>query len=145
MTENEGADRPSAAEQAAEAVPKPRARIVGGPARTETVQLQWPVEFDGATYAAVTITRPTVGALSDFLERRRQQEIDGTAPRTFRWPVYDVPDEVMDCLDPDDDDRVAEVAARFLPLRLRMAEDAARAESATQPSGGTSGGATQSP
>ena len=90
----------------------PVARIVSDKERARTVDLEWPVEFDGVLYESVTIRRLTTKEVVDFLETM-------AGKGDVRWPMYDVPDAVLDALDDDDAFRLDEVVKGFLPRRFQ--------------------------
>ena len=89
---------------------------IGGAKRSETVTLDWPVEYDGKVWTEITVSRMTVGELQTFFS----DDSDGKV-----LPMFDAPPEVMNGLDPDDDDNIKEVVMRFFPRRLRPAADTA--------------------
>ena len=91
-------------------------KFVGGPPRSEVVKLDYPVEFDGKLWTEITVRRMTAAEVSDWASRARAAD-DAT---DIRFPMFDAPNEVMDGLDVDDDERVQEVASRFLPRRFRV-------------------------
>jgi hypothetical protein len=100
------------------------ARIVSERPRRQTVDLEWPVLFEGREYRSITLIRLTAGDVSRF-----QDEIErllrSNSDTKVRLPLFRdedgalIPDAVMDAL--DDDDRLAldEAAANFLPRRFR--------------------------
>ena len=100
------------------------ARIVSDRPRAATIELDWPVEYAGRVFAAITVARLTAGEVARF-----QDEIVGLlesgADSKVRLPLFrdedgaPIPDAVMDAL--DDDDRLAldEAALSFLPRRFR--------------------------
>lgn len=87
--------------------------------RSDTVPLDWPIVFNGATYSAITVRRPTVADLAAYFARVRAVQAAGGNATSLPLPMYDAPDEVLGALDPDDDERVDEVTKRFLPRRFR--------------------------
>lgn len=94
---------------------KPAApRLLGN--RSEVVPLQYPVEYDGRVWTAITVSRMTLAQIRDFIA-----DIARDADKA-RLPMFDAPPEVMDSLDPDDDDLIGEVVERFMPRRLRPAD-----------------------
>lgn len=108
-----------------------KAKIAGGPSRSKVVKLTWPVEYDGTIYDQITVRRLTVGEIDDHLRLNQDLVNAGTPPKYFRWPMFDVPEEVLVALDPDDEDELNKVAEDFLPRRLKAARDEALAEAAT--------------
>lgn len=84
-------------------------------ARFEEVRLDWPFTFEGRRYETITVRRMTMKDVSAFVAKAKE-----AGPGALvHYPMFDVPDEVLDLLDPDDDDRVSEVVERFLPRRFR--------------------------
>lgn len=98
-----------------EEAPVKEARIVSPKERTATVELDWPIEFDGKTWNEVTIGRVTGKEVDEYLTA-----VLGGDTRTM-LPVVKCPVEVYDALDDDDRFRVEEAALPFLPRRLREA------------------------
>lgn len=102
------------------------ARIVSDRPRFKTIDLDWPVEFDGKIYKSVQIVRLTAGDVARF-----QDEIEALLKSDpngrVRFPLFkdedgnDIPQEVMDAMDSDDRDNIDEAAASFLPRRFRVA------------------------
>lgn len=106
---------------------RPLPRFVGGKPREQVVELDWPMEFDGKIYERVTIRRLTVAEIAAFTEHAMKE---GNP-----WPaMFDLPREVLEALDPDDQDRIADVALDFLPRRLRTLAESQAAEQ-TPPAG----------
>ena len=105
----------SVVEQTAPAAPK----FAAGKLRSETVPLEWPIEYDGKTYATVTVSRPTIAELDEWRDRIAGMKDAGQDVSKERLPMFDAPTPVLEALDPDDEDRVSEVAGRFLPRRFR--------------------------
>jgi hypothetical protein len=106
-------------------------RFVGEGLRSEVVKLDWPLEFAGKVYDAITVRRPTAGEVRTFHEQAEAWKSGDPIPRL---PLYDVPPEVIEALDDDDDLRLGEVVQRFLPQRFR----AALAQQRSPASGGAS-------
>ncbi|CAH1649641.1 phage tail assembly protein [Chelatococcus asaccharovorans] len=93
--------------------------FVGGQPRSQTVALEYPLELDGVRYDAVTVRRLTVAEVSAYAEAlTAARDADQPAPR---FPMFDVPDAVLDHLDDDDAEAVNKVALDFLPRRFRDA------------------------
>lgn len=103
------------------AAPVAPPRFVAAADRSETVPLLWAIEFDGRVYTEITVRRPDTAAVDAWSARVREMKEAGGDPMTIPLPLYDAPDEVILALDPDDDDRISEVAGRFLPARFRTA------------------------
>lgn len=85
---------------------------VPGKSRTQTIPLDWPLEFDGKTYEAVEICRSTIGAWRAYFEA-----LD--AGERIAMPCFADPLEVMDSLDADDDEKVQAAVELFFPKRFR--------------------------
>ena len=97
----------------------PVARFVDADRRSETVMLDWPINYDGKVYDRLTVRRVTAGEVARFVEAVRAAPAEVRA--TMRLPMVDAPDAVLVAFDPDDDDKVDEVISRFLPRRFRAA------------------------
>lgn len=80
--------------------------------RFRTIDLTWPLEYDGKVYDRVTVRRMTGIDLIAFVEQPR----DSAAPTL---PMFDVPQAVIDALDPDDAELVNKAVQDFLPRALR--------------------------
>jgi hypothetical protein len=94
-------------------------RFANEAGRTERIDLDWPVIFDGKTYDHIIARRMTASEVADFVEEVRAMP-EGERNRA-RLPIFMAPAEVLAMLDADDDDKLGEVADRFLPRRFRAA------------------------
>ena len=103
-------------------------RFVAAEGRSEAVSLEWSVEYAGKIYSSVTVRRMTAGEVATFVEHVRS--LPPTERYKARFPMFDVPDAVLDMLDADDDERLGEVVGRFLPRRFRAATDNSPASAA---------------
>ena len=92
---------------------------IGGAKRSETVTLEWPVEYDGKVWTEIEVRRMTASHIRDFYESLGDED-----SKPARFPMFDAPDVVMDALDVDDEMKVQEVAQRFLPRRVTGAKEA---------------------
>lgn len=103
--------------------------LIGGN-RFKTVELQWPVLWNGREITAVNIRRMTAKEVGQYIEQIREKD----APA--RFPMADLPDAVLDELDDDDADRIDAAIMDFLPQRLRRLIDGTSqsAGDATSPS-----------
>jgi hypothetical protein len=123
---------PGVAEALAAGEPKPAVapppaapRFIGGAARSTTISLDWPVEYDGVVYEGIVLRRLTTDEVAKFLDKINGQPAD--AKVTF--PVFrtaddsEIPDEVLSALDDDDMTKLNEAAASFLPRRFRAAPE----------------------
>ncbi len=116
----------------APAVPaKAPPRFVGGALRFMEVPLRYPVEFDGITYEAIPLRRPSAAEVRAYFEA-----LASIGPEEWlHFPIYQhadgtpIPPEVIEHLDPDDFDAVQEASADFLCARLRRLQEASRESS----------------
>ena len=122
------APAPVAPAPAAEDAP----RFVGGRLREMTHRLDFPVEFRGKLYETITLRRPNAAEVGLWFERLAAvTAIDPNA--SLHFPIFldetgqPVPVEVLDFLDGEDDERIMEASADFLPPRLRRMQEAAAA------------------
>lgn len=81
-------------------------------ARTKTIKLEWPLEYDGVTYTEVTARRLTG---KDILSVRKLAASGGDMETAMFAMVCDIPVEVIEALDAQDVMRVVEAAQDFLP------------------------------
>lgn len=122
-------------------------RYVGGKPRSHRVELQWPIEFRGRTYAAITLRRPNAIEVGRFFERLL--ELAASDPRqVLHFPIFvdddgePIPAKVIDFLDGDDEEAVMQHTEDFLPARFRRFREARRPASA--PLAGANTGPTSS-
>lgn len=103
---------------------KKPARIVSDRPRSKTIELQWPIEFNGREYRSVTVARLTAGEVAEFqaeIEKLMANDPDAKV----RFPLFRdengevLAEDVMDALDDDDRFALEEAAADFLPRRFR--------------------------
>lgn len=99
--------------EAAPAAP-PVARIVAVRPRSKVVELDWPIEYDGKTYAQVTVSRMSAQQVSEFITAAKETG-------NSHLPMFDVPHAVIDALDPDDAETVEGVVQSFLPRAFKTA------------------------
>lgn len=97
-------------------------RIISSKPRNRTVDLEWPIEYEGRMYDRIVVRRMSTAEVVTFVDAARQARVgDGDV----RLPMFDtvdgtpVPLEVIDALDPDDAAAVNEAVADFLPRSLR--------------------------
>ncbi|MFN3891985.1 MAG: phage tail assembly protein [Beijerinckiaceae bacterium] len=96
-----------------EAPPPPAApRFVGGPVRSRTVTLEYPLEYDGKLWTEITVRRASAGDVEAFVAAVQRGE-NPTLPMT------DAPAAVLDALDADDFETVNKAINDFLPRALR--------------------------
>jgi hypothetical protein len=100
------------------------AHITGDRPRAKTVPLEWPVEYAGKVYDAVTLVRLTAGDVIKF-SRELETALKNDPDAPVRFPIFKddsgapIPDEVLDALDDDDRMTLDEAAVDFLPRRFR--------------------------
>ncbi len=105
----------------APATPAPAPTFANAAGRIRAVPLDWPVDYDGRTYAEIHIKRLSAAEVAAFVDGLKDGE-------KFRWPIFvdadgaAVPPAVLDHLDDDDSLRLDEVARDFLPRRFRGTE-----------------------
>ena len=93
MTEN---NETTAGVETAPAAQAPAApQFVNAKKRFRTIKLEWPLNYNGQTYDAVTVHRMTGQEVADFIKASNDEVA------TARLPMFDVPVEVIDALDPD--------------------------------------------
>lgn len=103
---------------AATAPPEPP-RFVDDTGRTERIPLSYPVTYAGVVYDHIVARRMTAGEVADFVEKVRA--LPEAERARVQFPIFQAPPEVLAALDTDDDDKLGEVADRFLPRRFRGA------------------------
>jgi hypothetical protein len=118
-------------------------RFVGGRPRSMEVRLDFPIEFRGRLYEAITLRRPSAAEVGAWFERLA--EVTAADPSAaLHFPIFvdetgdPIPREVLDFLDGEDDERVMELSTDFLPPRFRRMQEAASAAS-TLPAGADTG------
>ncbi len=94
-------------------------RYVDESGRSEVVHLLYPIEYAGRIWAEITVRRPTAAMVRDWSRRVLAAKEAGVDTSDIPPPVFDAPDAVVNFVDPDDDDRLEEVARRFLPRRFQ--------------------------
>lgn len=92
---------------------KPEAKIISPKARSTSVALEWPVEFDGTTYESITIRRVSGKEVDDFVTAATSGDGAG-----LKAPMIDCPREVYEAMDDDDRLKLEVALIPFLPLRL---------------------------
>lgn len=105
-------DDMTSAPEAASAVDKPVAKVLGE--RTRTVDLEWPVEFDGKVWRQITVRRVSGEEVAEFFRA-------GDETRLLR--MYDCPAEVIAALDADDYAAVNKAVHDFLPRAFRGSDE----------------------
>ena len=92
--------------------------------RSKTIDLSWPISFDGRVYQAITLIRLTAGDVSKFQDELEALLRDNP-DAAFRFPIFrdetgaPIPADVLDALDDDDRFELDRAAADFLPRRFR--------------------------
>jgi hypothetical protein len=106
------------------------ARIVSKTPREKTVNLSWPVEFDGKLYESVTIKRISGKEVRDYFELLADEDNEGDVIPPF---LENIPQEVWDCLDDDDRFLIEEQSEDFMPRRLKALIQSAPGTSSDTP------------
>jgi hypothetical protein len=109
----------------------PAPLFLGDRPRSHSVRLEWPVEYMGTRYEAITVRRLTTAEVAAFMQKvaEHHEANPEAADEVMRFPIFfdergePVPDEVMDGLDDDDAVPLNEAAVRFLPRRFRAATE----------------------
>lgn len=96
----------------------PVVRFVDEEGRREVVTLLYPLEVDGRIWSEIVVRRTTVAEVRDWTRRVVAAKAAGDDDPNIPLPVFDAPEAVLDALDPDDEDRLEEVARVFLPRRF---------------------------
>jgi hypothetical protein len=107
------------------------ARIIDRSKIEDTVTLEYPIEFNGTVWDRITVRSPAVRDIAEFSAR-----VAASDKPNFRLPMFDAPDDVLDALHLDDEDKLNEVALRFLPRRFQAdtgAKSSASDSGATSP------------
>ncbi len=100
------------------------ARFLSERPRRKTIDLEWPVSFEGREYRSITLIRLTAGDVSKFQEEI-EQLLKNTPDAALRFPIFrdannaPIPDAVLEALDDDDKFELDRAAADFLPRRFR--------------------------
>ena len=106
------------------ALPEKEARFLSERPRWKTIDLEWPVSFEGREYRSITLIRLTAGDVSRFQEEI-EQLLKNNPDAALRFPIFrdannaPIPDAVLDALDDDDRFELDRSAADFLPRRFR--------------------------
>lgn len=81
--------------------------------RTQVIELEWPFEFEGRSYSALTFRRPRAPDLQKLNEGPQTDK--GLAERSLRMiaDLAEVSPAVIDCLDPED---IASINAWLEPI-----------------------------
>ena len=127
------------------AKPRPPAPApIGGPLRSLTIPLAYPLGYDGREFRAITLRRPTSAEVGRFFEDLIVGADPDEAGLLF-FPVFyaedgaPVPNVVLASLDDDDRADVMERVADFLPRRLQALRGS------TPPASGADTGADTAP
>lgn len=121
---------------------KEAARIVADRPRAKTINLEWPIAFDGKEYRKITLARLTAADVAKF-QTELESLLASNPDASLRFPLFRdeagelIPNEVLDALDDDDRYELDRAALDFLPRRFR-----ALAESDSAPAGGENTGPT---
>jgi hypothetical protein len=103
---------------AAEAAPPAPPQFVDAAARRKTIDLDYPVAYEGRTYTRIHLRRMTAREVADWMESILGKE-DILFPLFRDDDGARIPDAVLDGLDADDRDAINAAAIDFLPRRFR--------------------------
>lgn len=99
-------------------------RFLSDRPRARTIDLLWPISFEGREFQSITLTRLTAGDVAKFQEEI-EQLLKNNPDAALRFPIFrdannaPIPDAVLDALDDDDRFELDRAAADFLPRRFR--------------------------
>ncbi len=98
-------------------------QFISRSARGKTIDLEWPLEFEGVEYHAIEVRRLTFGEVEAWQKSIANLPDDAPVviPIYFRPDGVRVPDTVMRALDDDDKARLDKAALDFMPRRFRAA------------------------
>jgi hypothetical protein len=113
--------------------------------RSKTIELSWPISFNGRNYQAITMIRLTAGDVARFQDEL-EALLRNNPDAALRFPIFrdetgaPVPAEVLDALDDDDSFELDRAAADFLPRRFRGIAEPSSGPDAGGNTGPTSNG-----
>lgn len=107
--------------QAVEAGGDDAVRVIDESAIGTFVPLSFPLSFRGQTWDRIWVRHPSAKECRQLAERIRAATEAGQSIDDMRLPMTNAPDQVLDALRADDEDRVSEAIQRFLPRRYRAA------------------------
>jgi hypothetical protein len=102
------------------AAPPAPPQFVDAAARRKTIDLDYPVTYEGRTYTRIHLQRLTAQEVADWFE-----SVAGKEGGKIRFPLFrdddgaHIPDAVLDGLDTDDRDVIDKATIDFLPRRFR--------------------------
>lgn len=102
------------------AAPPIAPQFVDAAARRKTIDLDYPVAYEGRIYTCIHLQRLTAQEVADWVE-----SIVGKEGGRIRFPLFrddagaPIPDAVLDGLDADDRDVIDKATIDFLPRRFR--------------------------
>lgn len=102
-----------------------------GKPRLKTVQLEWPLEYEGQSIEQVTLRRLTGGEVAGLQDAMMAE---GATDAGMIAAFADQPEAVIAALDADDFYALKDAVVDFLPRRIRQALEAVLAEE-TAPAG----------
>lgn len=102
-----------------------------GKQRLKTVQLEWPLEYEGQSIEQVTLRRLTGGEVAGLQDAMMAE---GATDAGMIAAFADQPEAVIAALDADDFYTLKDAVVDFLPRRIRQALEAVLAEE-TAPAG----------
>jgi len=99
-------------------------RFLSQAERAKTIELEWPIEFEGRAWHRIVVKRLNAREVADFTEKilKREDKDSDIALPVFRDEEgKELPVGLLDALDADDRDVLNEAALSFLPRRFRGA------------------------
>ena len=92
--------------------------------RSKTIELSWPISFNGRNYQAITMIRLTAGDVARFQDEL-EALLRNNPDAALRFPIFrdetgaPIPAEVLDALDDNDRFELDRAAADFLLRQFR--------------------------
>jgi len=99
-------------------------RFLSQAERAKTIELEWPIEFEGRAWHRIVIKRLTAREVMEFTEKvlsKKEDSADLALPVFKDEEGKELPAGLLDALDADDRDLLNEAALDFLPRRFRGA------------------------
>jgi hypothetical protein len=97
--------------------------FVGNRPRTKRIELEDHVKFRGKVYTALTVKRLSTSEVAAWSDAVRAGDPDANLGNVVDDDGEVVPRQVLEFIDEDDDERVSEAIASFLPRRLSAVLD----------------------
>jgi len=95
--------------------------FVGNRPRTKRVELEDHVKYKGKVYTALTVRRLSTSEVAAWSDAVSSGDPDANLGNVVDDDGEVVPREVLEFMDDDDDEKVSEAIASFLPRRLSTA------------------------